>query len=114
MLIEVARNQNRTCLSEGHDYDKGDGSEGIDGVVNEKLSDGRTEGKGQAIEGKGRKLGHENEGSHKGSLLEEGGKGKETGKEVYAGHHLERRHLVSVEQLVLPIRSKGVGCHVSD
>ena len=80
----------------------------MDREVDKELADRRRRREDRDVEDEARMAPHEGIGLGKAALLEKRDTGEEDREEVRSSHHLDRRHLVLLVELALPVDREGV------
>ena len=114
MVIDDTGNQDTHSLSCGHNESENEWPEGSNGIENEELSNGRTDGEDGCVEGKLQVLEEEGDSGEEHSSEQEGADGEDCREEVDAKHHLNRRYIVLFKELRLPVGRETVKGHVTE
>ena len=113
VIVDDARQHYSKALTYRHDDCKRDRTKLGNREVDEQLAYCRRERHYGDVGYERRVTKHERYGLDKTTLLDQRHAGEDNRKEVWAGHHLGRRHPVNPEQLTLPVGRKRIEAEIA-
>ncbi len=100
--------QDSQALPRRHDDGESHGPKLRYRVKDKELSERRADGEDDDVEHEQRVAQHEGQALSVAALFDQRRRRKDHRKEIHADHHLDGRHLVTFEELSLPVRGEGV------